>query len=149
MFIYSEKVQRQAQDFKAVLVDAQHEAEITQEAMGREMAVKQPTVAQWMNPTSDHHMPAFELANLPKEILKPLMCWLLKGKMLDVMPVCIVTQLNGAIDDELLKMTTQIGEMAKRKELTPENLKVLHRRVDDMKTLLQQLEAEIHKASDQ
>jgi transcriptional regulator with XRE-family HTH domain len=146
MFFSSEKIQRQAEDFKTFLTDLMHDQHITQEELGRELGVHQSTIAQWLNPKSDNHMPLMELANLQLPLLTEMLRFILRGKLIDLVFITSRLKTDGDISDELLKITSEVGDMAKRKELTRENIKILKRRASDLHELVHQIEVEIEEA---
>lgn len=146
MFFSSEKIQRQAEDFKIFFTDLLHDKHITQDELGRELGVHQSTIAQWLNPKADNHMPLIELGNLPISLLIEVIRFILRGKLLDLVFITSKLNTNGDISDELLKITSQVGDLAKRKELTRENLKTLNRRANDLHELVHQIQAELEAA---
>lgn len=146
MFFASDKIKRQSEDFKILITEIQHDEEITQESLGAELGVHQSTIAQWLNPSTDNHLPAFELANLPNSFLLPALKFILRGKLLVVEPLKYMAQINGEISDELLKIMSKIGDMAKNKELTRSHLKLLKKHAADLHELVHQIDLELEAA---
>jgi transcriptional regulator with XRE-family HTH domain len=120
MFFSSERTKHEADAFKYRLVDLLHELKITQEELGRLLGVSQPAVAQWLNPKTDNHMPAFLLAALPDPPRAMLLRWMLRETETSVTErIPVIGELRGDMTEHLIAAQTMLGEIARNMRTNP------------------------------
>lgn len=117
MHYFDQRVTRIAQDFKTAVWESIHDHHITQEDIAASIGIDQGTVSRQMSPGSDLHLPAFSIAALNDEKVKPLqhdIMIFLAGRTNHIVTVrpAVAGDLNGRLDDEVMDLAGCVGRIA-------------------------------------
>jgi hypothetical protein len=150
MHYFDQRVIRIAQDFKTAAWDSVHDHRITQEDIASSLGIDQGTVSRQMSPGSDLHLPAFSIAALGDERVKPLqhdiMVFLAKmsGHVVTVRPV-VAGDLNGRLDDEVMDLAGCVGRIADGVRNGKVDRKKAVREFDRIRIAIARAEAELEE----
>lgn len=144
MFFSSERTSHEAEGFKLILQDLQHEHRLTQEDLAQEFGVSQSTVCQWLRLRNDNHFPAFLLAKLPEPMRTLAIRWILRDTDVAVERKLPVREmLTGDLTECVLAMDTVEAEIIREMKTDPRKCRT---QVERLRAICQRLEAEIDYA---
>lgn len=110
--------QERAEQFKALLNDIVIETGLKESAIAYDGKVKQNTVSQWLGPTSERHLPAFQLFLLSESIVVPICREILARFNKSIVTNVPASSKNGSVLDEVIdtvqlnsRLSEQVGRM--------------------------------------
>lgn len=138
------RINQASADFKALCVEALIESNLTQQDLADACATKQSTIAQYFSYNSYHHLPAFLVRFLPKQIALLLLQDLAAAHHCDVLPrIPIAGRLNGTLEDEVVSMIQQLSDITKEAKNKPHRFRMAAKHIPLMKEIVAQMEAEL------
>lgn len=152
MHYFDHRIARLAQDFKTASWESVHDNRITQEDIAASLGVDQGSVSRQMSPGSDLHFPAFAVAALNDEKVKPLQHDMLvylarhSGHIVTPRPV-ILKELNGTLADETVDLTAHLGRIAEMVASGRMDAKKARREIASMRSALDKADAELEVAA--
>lgn len=119
---------RMATDFKFAFNEALAHADETQESLAAKVGASQAQVNNWCNPNSDRNFPMALMPVLPSRMQQALFQFL----NVQMSTAQKFNNLNGSIDDELLRMFVLEADLKRESERDPKKAKKLIGQIREM-----------------
>jgi len=145
MHFFDRRIEKASEDFKALCVESLNSTGFTQQDIADACGTTQATVSRYFSYNGDHQLPAFLMQFIPPEIALPLLIDIADKHNFDVTrKPGVEGKLNGKIEDELLDMLTELGEVTKEAKSTrQEDFRRVARHLPHIKEIVARMEAEV------